>query len=248
MSTALPGLVNFPRPSRRVRVSNFPHQPCEEVVIQSDQVDSGNSSFRTTFLRPGCVLVKRTSTGEFVLGTDSDADNQAAASVATLITNPGSGGWDGDVVITGHWGTLTVALSGKNTDAAVAAAIIAAAAALDPESQAPITAADTTGEVTIYNIDKGAGTWLHVVHSTVSTMFGATGAGAIGTDPEVVVTEDYVDMLNGAGTAVAQTSKGVTRAGHYDAANLIGLTAEAAAVLLKNGSRFYGTPTISGQS
>ncbi len=248
MSTAIPGLVSFSRPARRVRVSNYPYEPAEEVVIQSDQVDSGNSAFRTTYLRPGCVLVKRSSTGEYVLATDSNADNQAAASVATLITNPSSGGWDGNVVITGHWGTLTVALSGSNTDAAVAAAIIAAAAAENPESKAPITAADTTGEVTIYNTDKGAGTWLHVVHSTVTTMFGATGAGAIGTDPEVLVTEDYVDMLTGSGTAADAASGPVTRAGHYDAANLIGLTAETAAVLLKRGSRLYGTPTINGQS
>lgn len=252
MSTAIPGLVQFPRPMRRVRVSNYPHMPADEAVIQSDQVDAGNTAFRTTCLRPGVVLAKRASTGEFVLASDTNADHQAAASVATLITNPGAGGWDGNLIILGHWGTITVALSGDNTDAAVAAAIIAAAAALNPESQAPITAADTTGEVTITNIDKGAGTWLKAYHATVSGVFN-TGAGvvngaqgAIGTDPEIVVTEDYVDMLNGAGTAVDAASGPVTRAGHYDAANLLGLTAEAAAVLLKNGSRFYGTPTLVG--
>lgn len=248
MSTALPGLVTFPRPSRRVRVSNYPHQPAEEVVIQAAQVDSGNTAFRTSFLRPGCVLAKRTSTGEYVMANDANADHQAAASVAALVTNPGSGGWDGDLVITGHWGTLTVALSGDDTNAAVRDAIIAKAAAENPESKAPITSALTgsgaTERVVIYNTDKGAGTYLHAVHSTVTTAYGAAGAGSIGTDPEIVVTEEYVDMLNGSAVAVAAASKGVTRAGHYDAANLINLTAEAAAVLLKRGSRFYGTPTL----
>lgn len=248
MSSALPGLVSFPRPSRRVTVSNYPHEPAEEVVIQSDQVDSGNSAFRTTFLRPGCVLVKRTSSGEYVLASDANADEQAAAAVATLVTNPGSGGWDGTLTIKGHWGSLSVSLSADNTDAAVATAINSAAAALNPESRAPIVAADTTGEVTITNADKGAGTWLHCVHGTVTTMFGSTGAGSIGTDPEVRVTLGYVDMLNGAGTAVAASSGPVLRAGNFDAANLIQPTAEAVACLLKQGSRLTGTLTLVGQS
>lgn len=248
MSTAIPGLIHFPRPMRRVRVSNYPHHPAEEVVIQSDQVDSGNSAFRTTFLRPGCVLAKRTSTGEFVLASDTNADHQAAASVNTLVTNPGAGGWDGVITIKGDFlpSGFTVTLSGDNTNAAVAAAIIAAAAALNPESQAPVTASDATTSVLIKRTDGGAGTWLKVTHATVTTIFGANGQSSYGTDPEIVVTEDYVDMLNGAGTAVDAASGPVTRAGHYDAANLIGLTAEAAAVLLKNGSRFYGTPTLVG--
>lgn len=246
MSTALPSLNYFPKPSRRVRVTNYPNQPAEEVVIQSDQVDSGNSSFRTTFLRPACVLVKRSSTGEFVMASDANADHQAAAAVTALVTNPGAGGWDGDLEITGHWGTLTVALSGDDTNAAVAAAIIAKAAAENPESKAPITAVDTGTRVQVLNTDKGDGTWLKVKHATVTTAFGASGTGSYGSDPDVIVTEEYVDMLNGAAVAVATASKSVTRAGHYDAANLINLTAEAAAVLLKRGSRFYGTPTLVG--
>lgn len=243
--TAIPGLVEFPRPARRVRVSNYPHQPAEDVLVTSGQVDSGNSAFRTTFLRPGCVLVKRTSTGKFLMANDANVDHQTAASVNTAVTNPGSGGWDGVVTIQGHWGSFTVTLSGSNTDAAVAAAIIAAAAALNPESQAPITAADASGSVSITNIDKGAGTWLRASHATVTGMFTSAGKGAVGTDPEVVVTEDYVDMLSGSAAAIDGLAK-VTRAGHYDAANLINPTAEAIAVLLKNGSRLYGSPTLVG--
>lgn len=247
MPSVLPGLVSFPRPARRVTCSKWPRQEAEEVVIEAGQVDSGNTAFRTSFLRPGYVLVNHTSDADvYVAATDSDAAHQTAASVATLITNPGSGGWDGNIVLSGHWGTLTVALSGTNTDSAVAAAIIAAAAALNPESQAPITAADTTGEVTITNIDKGAGTWLKATHASVSTVFGAAGQSSYGTDPDVLVTEKYVDMLDGAGTSVNSPSGEVLRVGHFDAANLINLTAEAAAVLLKRGSRFYGTPTLAG--
>lgn len=253
MPSVLPSLVSFPRPARRVTVQKWPRQEAEEVVIVAAQVDSGNSAFRTSFLRPGYVLAPHSdASGKYVAASDTNAKHQTAASVATLITNPGSGGWDGNLIILGHWGTLTVALSGDNTDAAVAAAIIAAAAALNPESQAPITAADTTGEVTITNIDKGAGTWLKAYHATVSGVFNSgagvvNGAqGGIGTDPDILVTEKYVDMLDGASASVDSASGEVLRVGYFDAANLINLTAEAAAVLLKRGSLFYGTPTLVG--
>ncbi len=243
----LPGLVSFPRPARRVTVEKLPRLEASEVTILAGQVDSGNSAFRTSFMRPGMVLVEHTDgSGKYVVGSDSNAKHQTQAAVATLITNPGAGGWDGTVTIQGHWGSFTVALSGSNTDAAVAAAIIAAAAALNPESQAPITAADTTGEVTITNHDKGAGTWLKASHGTVPTMFGAAGAVSYGVDPDVVVTEGYVDMLNGAAASVDALSGEVLRVGYFDAANLINLTAEAAAVLLKRGSLFSGTPTLAG--
>ncbi len=243
----LPGLVSFPRPARRVTVEKRPRLEASEVTILAGQVDSGNSAFRTSFMRPGMVLVEHTDgSGKYVVGSDSNAKHQTQAAVATLITNPGAGGWDGTVTIQGHWGSFTVALSGSNTDAAVAAAIIAAAAALNPESQAPITAADTTGEVTITNHDKGAGTWLKASHGTVPTMFGAAGAVSYGVDPDVVVTEGYVDMLNGAAASVDALSGEVLRVGYFDAANLINLTAEAAAVLLKRGSLFSGTPTLAG--
>ncbi len=253
MPSVLPGLVSFPRPARRVTVAKWPRQEAEEVTIAAAQVDAGNSAFRTSFLRPGYVLVEHTdASGNYVAASDTNAKHQTAASVATLITNPGSGGWDGNLIILGHWGTITVALSGDDTDAAVAAKITAAVAAQNPETQARITAADTTGEVTITNMDKGAGTWLKAYHATVSGMFKAgagvvDGAqGGVGTDPDVVVTERYVDMLNGAAASVAAQSGEVLRVGFFDAENLINLTAEAYAVLSKRGSLFRGTPTLVG--
>lgn len=246
MST-LPGMVEFPRPARRVTVAKWPREEAEEVVIEAGQIDSGNSAFRTSFLRPGYVLVNHiTDADVYVAATDADAKHQTQAAVSTLITNPAGGGFDGVVTIQGHWGSFTVTLSGDNTDAAVAAAIIAAAAALNPESQAPITAADTTGEVTITNKDKGAGTWLKATHATVATMFGASGQSSYGVDPDVLVTEKYVDMLNGAAASVAAASGEVLRKGAFDATNLINLTAEAASVLLKRGSILVGTATLAG--
>ena len=77
-------------------------------------------------------------------------------------------------------------------------------------------------------------------------MFGAAGAVSYGVDPDVLVTEKYVDMLNGAAASVDSASGEVLRVGRFDASNLINLTAEAAAVLLTRGSLFDGTPTLAG--
>jgi hypothetical protein len=247
MPSVLPGLVSFPRPARRVTVAKYPRQEAEEVVIVAGQVDSGNTAFRTSFLRPGYVLAPHDdNSGKYVAATHANAKRQSAASVNTLITNPGAGGWNGTLRITGHWGTIDVTLAADDTDAAVAAKIIAAAAAANPESKVPITAADATGSVSITNFEKGAGTWIHAVHTTVTTMLGTAGQSDYGEDPDVLVTEKYVDMLDGAAASVDSASGEVLRVGAFDAPNLINLTAEAAAVLLKRGSLLVGTPTLAG--
>ena len=98
MANLIPGMSNMPRPARRVTTAKLPRQEAEEVTILAAQVDSGNSAFRTSFMRPGMVLVEHTDgSGKYVVGTDTNAKHQTQAAVATLITNPGSGGWDGTV-------------------------------------------------------------------------------------------------------------------------------------------------------
>lgn len=195
----------------------------------------------TSLHPPGTVLVKKTSGGKYYLATDqSNGDRNTPASVATLVTNPGSGGWDGDVVIKGHWGSLTVTLSGANTDADVAAAIIAAIAAQNPESKARVTAADTTGEVTFTNLDSGPETWLSVHHATVTAMFGAAGASTTfgyPTNADYRVTDGYARLADIKGTAqdfLVPTLK----AGHFRLSALSNLTPEAKAVLASRGSIF----------
>lgn len=238
----LPGIVSHTRAGRRVRMTEHPKVVGPDVAVKSNQTDAGNT--RTSLLRPAYMLVKVAATGLYVAADDSTGDRCAAASVASLVTNPGAGGWDGTLTISGHWGSLSVTLSGDNTDAAVAAAIIAAAAAVNPE-QGPITAADTTGEVTVTNREKGAGTWLKVVHTTVTTAFGASGTAGVGTDADYVVSEDYCDLLDGNAVAITGCVR-TTRAAHYDAANLLHATAEGLTVLARRGSIIDGTPTLVG--
>ena len=206
-----------------------------DVIMASGQTSSLTPNHRHP---PGTVLQKKTGDGKFYLATDqANADSPDAASINTLITNPGAGGWDGNLVIKGHWGTITVALSANDTDAAVAAAIIAAVAAQNPETQARITAADATGTVSITNLDVGEGTYLHAKHATVDAMFGANGADDVGTDPETVVTSYWAELKDLEGTAT-DARVPVVRAGHFDESALSSCTAEAKTILQKHGSRF----------
>ena len=207
----------------------------EDVLMASGQVSSLTP---TTRHPPGTVLAYYTAGAEYVLATDSNADTGDAASVRSLITNPGAGGWDGNLLISGHWGSLTVALSADDTDAAVAAAIIAAAAAVNPEGP-QITAADEVADsvVSITNKDVGADTWLKVTHATVATAFGANGATDAGTDPEIRVTTHYAELADIDGTAKDDMVP-CLYAGYFDESNLVALTAQAKAVLTRRGSRF----------
>ena len=231
--TAIPGYNSTTVGGRKILYTTIGREQGPNVVLQSDNADSGSP---TTRFRRGNVIALRTGTGEYVEANDANADHQDAASVNTLVTNPGSGGWDGVVTIEGNWGSFTVTLSGANSDAAVAAAIIAAAAALNPESQAPVTAADATGSVSITNIQKGAGTWLKASHATVSTMFGSNAYDQ-GNDPDILVTDADADLVDENGSA-ASAEVQTLRRGHFIAANLLNLTAEARAVLEKRGCRF----------
>lgn len=204
----------------------------DTVLMASGQTSSITPTYRHP---PGTVLTKKTGDGKFYLSTDTtNADAPAAASVTALITNPGSGGWDGTLNLKGHWGSLAVTLSSDDTDNAVRDAINAAFAALDPEN-GPAVATVSGSRVVITNRDTGKGTYLHAVHATVSAMFGASGADDRGTDPVVLVTSDFVDLQNLNGTAVDREVPTIKK-GRFRLTELSGYTAEALAVLERGGS------------
>jgi hypothetical protein len=236
----LPHFTTTTFTGRRVLVDDLINPQPDSITLDSSNTDSGSTPAHR--FREGNVVVYKTSAKTFVEADDATGDQQTPAAVASLVTNPGGAGWNGTLRITGHWGTIDVTLSGDNTDAAVAAAITAAVAAQNPETQARITAADTTGEVTITNMDKGAGTWLHVVHTTVTTAFGASGTSAAGTDPDVRVTAAKADLKDDEGTAI-NADVVAYRTGHFYLPNLVtggaaGIPAQARAVLEKRGARF----------
>src|SRR3990167_7111326 len=187
------------------------------LTIDSGESDSGNTpTFR---LRRGHVMALRTSTGRYIGPDDANADAQAAAAVTALITNPGAAAWDGTVTITGHWGSVAVTLSSDDTDAAVVTAINAALAALNPE-WGPAVATVAASRVVVTNRDVGAGTWLHCV-STVSTMYGASGAGANGTDPQVYITADESGNLQDINGPARRGSATSYSSGYIDESQLL---------------------------
>lgn len=186
---------------------------------------------------PGTVLAYYTAGVGYVRADSASADHETPASVHALIDNPGAGGWDGNVTISSsEFDDLVVALSGANSDAAVATAINNAAAALNPESQAPLVASDD-GKVKIATVKKGKGVWIKAVHATVAAMFGASGATGNGTSPKIRVTRQTAWLKDDTGTG-QDFLVDTIQAGDFDTSELSGLTAEARAVLEKNGSQF----------
>lgn len=248
MTAPLPGLVSHTRAGRRVRVSEHPKVLGPVVGVKSNQTDS--ASVRTTLLRPAYCLVLVTSTGLYVAADDSTGDRNTAPAVTALVTNPGSGGWDGVLTITGHWGTIDVPLSADDTNTAVRDAINIALAAVNPEqgpAVASLTGSGATERVVVTNRDKGPTSYLKVSHDTSATGWGTidVGTGAVGTEADYVVSEDYCDLLDGNAVAITGAVE-TTRAGHYDADNLLHATAECLAVLARRGSILHGSPTLVG--
>lgn len=237
MPAPLPGLYSTTRTPVVVRMREMPYVPGPAIVLDSSDVDSGQSP--TSLIGPGNVVVLRTSTGRYVEANDANGDRNTQASVTALITNPGSGGWDGNLIIIHNGRSLTVALSGDNTDAAVVAAIKAAAAAEDPEFGS-ITAAVVSSRVVVYSQLYGADQSLEVYHASVATAFGAQYASTTyghGSDADYRVTEDFCSLIDRDGNAVhGQVANSM--AGFYDESNLTNLTGEARAVLSRRGSIF----------
>lgn len=190
---------------------------------------------------PGTVLAFYTAGDGYVRADDANADTMTPARVTALVTNPGGGGWDGDLTIKGSgFPDLVVALAGANTNTAVRDAIIAAAAAINPEGMAPVSAelvgAGADERVRIFTAAKGKGTWIHAV-SEVAGMFGAAGTGGNGTSPKIRVTKTTA-WLKDSDDADQDYFVDTLLAGDFDTSELSGLTAEARAVLEQEGSAF----------
>lgn len=239
MAHNLPSYSSVSITGRKVLHNRIGVEQGPTAVLENTCADSGSTP--TTRMRPGNVIVKRASSGEYVEANDSNGDRCTPAAVTALETADDD--WESGVIrITGHWGTIDVTLAGTDdTDAEVVAAINTALAAVDPE-QGPCKASVSGSRVVITNRDKGAGTYLEVYHTTVSTAFGAAGASTtmdVGEDADYLVIDEgeYPDMVDEQGTARSAPVRTLQR-GNFVTANLINLTSEARAVLSRRGSRF----------
>lgn len=199
------------------------------ITLDSGNTDTGSSP--TTRFRPGNVVIKRTSTGRFVEANDANADDLGAATITTSSHADATA----DIVVVGNHGTITVTVStGSGTEANCATDLNA-----DADFAAHYTASSGGGELTITSNEVGPDEWFYMGAGTSDSYGFAEGEnnGVRGTQPDVRVTAEYADLVDEEGTAVHADVLAYRR-GHFDASQLINLTAEARSLLTARGSIF----------
>lgn len=217
-------------PGRLVRTRAKPHVPGGAFTIKSTVVDSGSSP--ATLLRPGLVLVKKTSDSLYYLGDDAAADRSAAPSM----TGAGHVDGNGAISVIGNHGTISVTTT---TGAGTVANHVTDLNA-DAAFKAHYVASSSGGQLKILARGTGAEEWFYIDAASLATSGLALGeANAVkGTDADYRVLEDYVDMLDQTGTAADSVASSNSTVGFYKEANLVKLTADGRATLVRRGSQF----------
>lgn len=214
---------------RRVLVDGQVDPRVSSVTLDSGNTDAGATP--THRIRPGSVVVRRASTGRYVEANDTNGDRCTAAS----ITSSGHTDGNGVIKIVGNHGTFSVTTTtGTGTEANNATDLNANA-----DFAAHYTASSATGELTIASNAVGKQEWFYVHSDTMANASFSEGetSGVAGEDADYRVTLEHVDLKDEEGTAI-HADVPVAWAGHFDASNLLLLTAEARAVLAKRGSKF----------
>lgn len=225
------------KPGRVVRLYQAPFVPGTDVLVKSTVTDSGNTAMRTTILRPGTVLVKKTSDGLYysAIFSDSNGDRCTAASISSATGITASWASTTQTFVVNGGASIAVTLGGADdTNDEVVTALNA-----DATFQAAGLIADVNSSaVRVRTVQGGAHMSFKWTSSYAST-FGASVASAegYGTDADYRVVEDYVDMLDESGTAGNSVAK-TSMAGFYKESNLLNLCAEARGVLTRRGSIF----------
>lgn len=235
----LPSFSSVTKTSRRFLITDTLDVAGPDVVVDSGEADSTTP---TSWLRPGTVLVKRTSTGKYIGADDSNADTFTQATVTSL--EAADTDWDGTTVtikINGITITTVVFAGSDDTTAECVTALNANAI-----FAANCIASGSNGNpVVIKALRPGADTTL-TISSDLATAWGASGTSATGTDPDVVVTTDWVALTDEFATAVDGVVS-TLRVGHFDESELIvsgtagsirTMAPVAYAVLAKRGSVF----------
>lgn len=247
---AVLGYRSFSLPSvNLVRDRNW-SQRGPGITITSGVVDSSNGLARTSILRPGFVVVKRASTGEYLDTTDANGDRDTVAS-ATSLANIGSGAanktfkfkYKGGVEHTITTATATTSVSALvtllNADDKFNSDLIADAVSSTLRIRSKRAGADEYFEITDGTLNGQGG----VAQDTFANNTFAVGAFAdyrvVGfegrSDPEF---SEYADMLSE--YAVAQGNCNVQNLwkAYFVEASLIGLTTQAKACFIRRGSIF----------
>lgn len=233
--SGLPGIGSLSRTALRYLIDlSIPTRP-DTVVLDSATTDSGSTP--TTLIRAGNVLVKRTSTGQYVEANHANGDSPTQPTVTSA--EAADTDWDGTTITTYLDGVLvsTVVLAG--TDDSTSEVVTA----LNTDYAAqnlPIVASGLDAAVLVITAH-GISRSLRI-ESTLATAYAtAGGAGSyaedVGNEADFVVLDETVSMLDMGGTA-QDTPVRVLRSGYFDESELVNLTAEAKAEFLRRGARF----------
>jgi hypothetical protein len=207
------------------------------VTVDSGVTDTGNGLGRSSILRPGFVVVKKTSTGRYVAADDATGDRCAAAKVTAAQTADGT--WASKTItinVQGGPDQVVTLGAGDDTDAEVVAAIML--------QTTGVKATVVANRVTIQTEGAGRNRSLKVSSNLAAAFGAADGVVALGTDADYRVLgheghpEEYVDLLDKYGAAMHAPGVRNLLAGFFSAAALVKLTAEAQIVLGRNGSIF----------
>lgn len=198
--SSLPGIEEVTLLDTKILATLVGARMGKSAKLASNNADAGSSP--TTLFRKGNVITYYTAGGTFVEADDANADADTAPVVTALITNPGSGAWDGVITVSGQWGSFPTTLSGDNTDAAVAAAINSAAATLGMDAH--VEASVSGSRVVLTGAKAGGDTWLKATHATVTTIYGASGTSDAGTDALTLITDEPALLIDSAGAAVSK--------------------------------------------
>ena len=200
----------------------------QDVVLDSTNVDVPTPTFR---IRPGNVVVLRTSTGLYVEATDPNGDRNTVATITSV------GHVDGNGVIAVVYKGMTISVTtatGSGTEAENATDLNA-----DVLFRAHLIASSGAGELTIASRSTGADEDLFVDATTRDAAGFAEGiANSVnGVDEDYKVTADFGDLQDDDGNAV-NGAVATWDAAHFDESNLLNLTGEARGVFARRGSRF----------
>lgn len=245
----LPGVKKLSLPARGFLGSQRPEDRRSggAIVLKSTVVDTGNGLARTTLIRPGFVVGKKSSDGLFYRADDTSNVTGPTAATVTSAADIGAGA----ASKTFKWkykggGEQTVTMGGADdTPAEVVTKLNG-----DENFNADLIASLNGNKLVITARRGGVSEYFQITTGTLNGQGGSTddtftdNAMYGGSDPDYRVTgtgdggyADYVDMLGSDGAAANQYTPNLV-AGVFKESQLIGLTAEAKAVLTARGSIF----------
>jgi hypothetical protein len=225
---SLPGLVSTTITPRKILISEALSVFGEQIVMDSGNTDASASP--THRLRPGNVLILRTSTGRYVEANDTNADAKTAPTAHSTTTHVDG---NGVIAVMGNHGLISVTTTtGAGTEANNATDLNA-----DAAFAAHYIASSAAGELIITARRGGADEWMYIDSTTMATAPFTEGVAGVtvGADPDVRVVTEAGDLQDHDGTAQHAPAVNLMR-GHFDQSQLINLTGAALEVLVRRGS------------